>query len=56
MSTPVPLAPDLAARLGVRRALRRLLFADAVGTALPVTVLRNGAMVDVIVTPTELTG
>ena len=92
VSTPVPLSPDLAARLGVRRALRivdvvagapaavaglrpgdvvvtagrqpvsdaqslqRLLFADAIGRALPVTVLRNGAMVDVIATPTELTG
>jgi S1-C subfamily serine protease len=92
VSTPVPLSPDLAARLGVRRALRivdvfagapaavaglrpgdvvvtagrqpvsdaqslqRLLFADAIGQPLPVTVLRNGAMVDVIATPTELTG
>jgi serine protease Do len=32
------------------------LFADSIGTALPVTVLRNGAMVDVIAVPTELTG
>ena len=92
VSTPVPLPPDLAARLGVRRALRivdvvagapadrsglragdivvtagrqpvsdaqslqRLLFADAIGVPLPVTVLRNGAMVDVIAVPAELTG
>ncbi len=92
VSTPVPLSPDVVARLGVRRALRivdvipgapaavaglrpgdvvvtagrqpvsdaqslqRLLFADAIGRPLPVTVLRNGAMVDVIATPTELTG
>ena len=92
VSTPVPLSPDLASRLGVRRALRivdvvagapaavaglrpgdvvvtagrqpvsdaqslqRLLFADAIGQELPVTVLRNGAMVDVIATPSELTG
>ncbi|WP_028925415.1 trypsin-like peptidase domain-containing protein [Pseudonocardia acaciae] len=32
------------------------LFADSIGTALPVTVLRNGAMVDVIAVPSELTG
>lgn len=30
------------------------LFGDAVGTPLPVTVLRNGAMVDVVAVPTEL--
>ena len=28
--------------------IQRLLFADAIGIALPITVLRNGAMVDVI--------
>ena len=38
------------------QSLQRLLFADAIGRPLPVTVLRNGAMVDVIATPTELTG
>ncbi|MGY1745630.1 S1C family serine protease [Blastococcus sp. SYSU D00695] len=36
--------------------LQRLLFADAIGSPLPVTVHRNGAMVDVIAVPTELTG
>ena len=36
--------------------IQRQLFADSIGTALPVTVLRNGAMVDVIAVPTELTG
>jgi serine protease Do len=35
--------------------VQRLLFAEAVGVALPVTVLRNGAMVDVIAMPVELT-
>jgi S1-C subfamily serine protease len=34
--------------------IQRQLFADAIGSALPVTVLRNGAMVDVIAIPTEL--
>jgi serine protease Do len=36
--------------------IQRQLFANAIGTALPVTVLRNGAMVDVIAVPEELTG
>src|SRR6478735_9341847 len=35
--------------------IQRQLFADAVGVPLPVTVLRNGAMVDVVAVPTELT-
>jgi S1-C subfamily serine protease len=92
VSTPTPLAPEVAERLGARRALRivevvtgapadraglrpgdvvvtagrapvsdaqslqRLLFAEAIGRPLPVTVLRNGAMVDVIAVPAELTG
>ncbi|MEV4311003.1 trypsin-like peptidase domain-containing protein [Actinocrispum sp. NPDC049592] len=34
--------------------IQRQLFADAIGTELPVTVLRGGAMVDVFATPTEL--
>jgi serine protease Do len=36
--------------------IQRQLFAESIGTALPVTVLRNGAMVDVIAVPAELTG
>lgn len=36
------------------QSLQRLLFEDAVATRLPLTVLRNGAMVDVIAFPTEL--
>jgi len=35
--------------------IQRLLFADAIGITLPVTVLRNGAMVDVMAVPVELT-
>jgi len=38
------------------QSLQRLLFAEAIGEPLPVTVFRRGAMVDVITLPTELTG
>jgi S1-C subfamily serine protease len=38
------------------QSLQRLLFAEAVGQPLPVTVYRRGAMVDVIAVPTVLTG
>ncbi|MGK5111724.1 MULTISPECIES: S1C family serine protease [unclassified Geodermatophilus] len=38
------------------QSLQRLLFEDAIGRPLPVTVSRRGAMVDVITVPTELTG
>src|SRR5919205_121965 len=34
--------------------IQRLLFSEVIGTRLPITVLRNGAMVDVITVPTEL--
>jgi S1-C subfamily serine protease len=34
--------------------IQRQLFSDAIGIRLPITVLRNGAMVDVITVPTEL--
>jgi S1-C subfamily serine protease len=34
--------------------LQRLMFDDAIGRPLPVTVMRNGALVDVIAEPTEL--
>lgn len=37
------------------QSLQRLLFADAIGTRFPVTVLRGEAMVDVIAIPAELT-
>jgi len=36
------------------QSLQRLLFDDAIGRPLPVTVVRNGAMVDVIAVPIEL--
>ncbi|MFG2001592.1 S1C family serine protease [Spirillospora sp. NPDC048911] len=64
----VPGSP--AARAGLRRgdlvltaggvpvshaqSLQRLMFAEAIGRPLQITVLRNGAMVDVIAEPTEL--
>jgi serine protease Do len=35
--------------------LQKQLFAEAIGVPLPVTVLRNGAMVDVIAVPVEMT-
>jgi S1-C subfamily serine protease len=90
ISSPTPLHPDVAARVGQEVALRvvevvgqspadraglkpgdlilsagrqpvrdaqslqRLLFADAIGKPLPLTVLRGNAMVDVIAEPDEL--
>src|SRR5829696_2988416 len=44
------------APVAAAQSLQRLLFAEAIGTPLPVTVYRRGAMVDVITVPTELTG
>ncbi|RBY90992.1 S1C family serine protease [Blastococcus sp. TF02A-30] len=38
------------------QSLQRLLFAEAIGQALPMTVHRRGAMVDVLTVPVELTG
>src|SRR5688572_6495833 len=38
------------------QSLQRLLFDDAIGQPLPMTVRRRGAMVDVITLPAELTG
>lgn len=35
--------------------LQKLLFAEAIGRPLPITVLRSGAMVDVVAVPQELT-
>jgi S1-C subfamily serine protease len=37
------------------QSLQRLMFADAIGRPLPITVYRNGALVDVIAEPVELT-
>jgi S1-C subfamily serine protease len=54
-------AGDLVLEAGRRpvadaQSLQRLLFTEAIGTPLPMTVHRRGAMVDVITVPTELTG
>jgi len=43
-SKPVKAAQDL----------QRLMFAEAIGRPLPITVMRNGALVDVIAEPKEL--
>jgi len=52
-------AGDLVLDVGRRpvedaQGIQRQLFGDAIGVPLPVTVLRNGAMVDVVAVPTEL--
>lgn len=36
------------------QALVKLMLADAIGSRLPITVIRNGALVDLIATPVEL--
>ncbi|MEU7857148.1 trypsin-like peptidase domain-containing protein [Nonomuraea sp. NPDC049141] len=41
--------------VGDAQSLQRLMFADAIGRPLPITVHRNGALVDVIAEPVELT-
>ena len=38
------------------QALQRLMLADAIGRQLAITVVRNGALVDLIATPAELAG
>ncbi|MFC4010522.1 S1C family serine protease [Nonomuraea purpurea] len=38
------------------QSLQRLMFAEAIARPLPITVYRNGALVDVIAEPVELTG
>lgn len=52
-------AGDLVLDVGRRavhdaQGIQRQLFGDAIGVPLPVTVLRNGAMVDVVAVPSEL--
>src|SRR5829696_8021936 len=44
------------APVAAAQSLQRLLFAEAIGQPLPMTVFRMGAMVDVITSPAELTG
>jgi S1-C subfamily serine protease len=40
--------------VAVSQDLQRLMFAEAIGQPLAITVMRNGALVDVIAEPTEL--
>lgn len=40
--------------VAVAQDLQRLMFAEAIGRPLPITVMRNGALVDVIAEPSEL--
>ncbi len=40
--------------VAVSQDIQRLMFSDAIGQPLAITVMRNGALVDVIVEPTEL--
>ena len=41
-------------RLGDSQSLQRHLFTDAIGRRMEVTVIRNGALVDAVVWPSEL--
>jgi S1-C subfamily serine protease len=41
--------------LGDAQSLQRRLFAEAIGSRVEITVLRNGALVDVVAEPAELT-
>ncbi|HEU4515182.1 MAG TPA: trypsin-like peptidase domain-containing protein [Nocardioidaceae bacterium] len=41
--------------LGDAQSLQRLLFEEAIGSRMEITVLRNGALVDVVAFPSELT-
>jgi S1-C subfamily serine protease len=43
------------APLGDAQSLQKRLFADAIGQRMEITVLRNGALVDAVALPTELT-
>jgi len=40
--------------VSVSQDLQRMMFAEAIGRPLAITVMRNGALVDVIVEPSEL--
>ena len=40
--------------VAVSRDLQRLMFSEAIGRPLAITVMRNGALVDVIAEPSEL--
>ena len=40
--------------VAVSQDLQRLMFSEAIGRPLAITVMRNGALVDVIAQPSEL--
>ncbi|WP_279340789.1 hypothetical protein [Sphaerisporangium perillae] len=40
--------------MGDAQSLQRLMFAEAIGRPLPITVFRNAVLVDVIAEPVEL--
>jgi S1-C subfamily serine protease len=40
--------------MGKAQDLQRIMFGEAIGQPLAITVMRNGALVDVIAEPTEL--
>jgi S1-C subfamily serine protease len=40
--------------VGVSQDLQRMMFSEAIGKPLAITVMRNGALVDVIAQPSEL--
>ena len=41
--------------LGDAQSLQRLMFEESIGTRMEITVLRNGALVDAVAVPSELT-
>jgi S1-C subfamily serine protease len=41
--------------LGDAQSLQRLMFEEAIGARMEITVLRNGALVDAVAVPSELT-
>ena len=53
-TTAQPGQPVAGQPVAVSQDLQRMMFADAIGRPLSITVMRNGALVDVIAEPTEL--
>jgi hypothetical protein len=41
--------------LGDAQSLQRLMFEESIGARMEITVLRNGALVDAVAVPSELT-
>ncbi len=54
VGNPLGLAGSVTA-LGDAQSLQRQLFEESIGTRLEITVLRNGALVDAVAVPAELT-